>query len=105
MTPSEIHPDSAAIVAAPCHSVSGPACTSTLHPTETFFVVLEAAESAGDPEAGDAIIGLAVHQGDSYYLGCITCHADIEEAEGGMCGQCREDLAFVSAASGAEPAL
>jgi len=100
MTTSAIHPDSAVVVAAlPLRPRPGLYIDPALD-RDGCFVVLEAAESAGDSDAGDAIIGLAVPQGDSYYLGCITCHGGIEEAEGGMCPPCREDLAFVSAVSG-----
>jgi hypothetical protein len=43
-------------------------------------------EEPSDPEDGGAIIGLAVPDGlGGWYLGCITCHGGIKEADAGMC--------------------
>jgi len=54
-------------------------------------------EEPSDPEdsGADAIIGLALPDGrGSWYLSCITCHGEIEEADAGMCQPCREDAAW-----------
>lgn len=52
-------------------------------------------EEPSDPEDGGAIIGLALPDGaGGWYLGCITCQGDIEEADAGMCLPCREDAAW-----------
>jgi len=49
-----------------------------------------------DPDEGPAetIAGLAVRDGDGWYLGCIECGGEVREAGAGMCVQCREDLAL-----------
>jgi len=48
-----------------------------------------------DPDEGPAesIVGLAIRDERGWYLGCIGCRAEIEEASGGMCRPCREDRA------------
>ncbi len=55
------------------------------------LVVMERTE---DPEEGDAIIGLAVRGEDGWYLGCIGCRGEVEEADSGMCQPCRQDAAW-----------
>jgi rRNA maturation endonuclease Nob1 len=49
-----------------------------------------------DPEdyGSSAIIGLAVDGADGWYLGCITCQREIDEADSGMCQRCRQEAAF-----------
>jgi hypothetical protein len=55
------------------------------------LLVLE--DPAGPDDAG-AIIGLAVPDPrGGWYLGCITCGDEIDEADAGMCRPCREDKA------------
>jgi hypothetical protein len=51
-------------------------------------------DRADDPEEGDGIIGLAILGEDGWYLGCITCEQEIEEADSGMCQPCRQDAAW-----------
>jgi hypothetical protein len=52
-------------------------------------------EDPTGPEDADAIIGLAVPDGQGgFYLGCITCRGEIDEADAGMCQPCREDEAW-----------
>ena len=51
-------------------------------------------QERGREGEGDAIIGLAVHDPDGWYLGCIECRAEIEEADSGMCRPCRQDRAI-----------
>lgn len=46
-----------------------------------------------DDSAAEAIVGLAIRDQCGWYLGCIDCRAEIEEADGGMCRPCREELA------------
>lgn len=41
----------------------------------------------------ESIVGLAICDERGWYLGCIECRVEIEEADGGMCRPCREDLA------------
>jgi hypothetical protein len=89
------HPESAAILAA-----------LPLHPRPGLYVAAEpdakgsltVLECAPDDGAGDAICGLAVRDEDAvedgWYLGCITCRAEIEEADAGMCRLCREDATW-----------
>jgi hypothetical protein len=59
----------------------------------TFLIL----EEPSDPEhqGADAIIGLAVPGIlGGWYLGCITCQAEINEADSGMCLPCRQDEAW-----------
>jgi hypothetical protein len=52
-------------------------------------------EDPSGPEDAGAIIGLALPDGPGgWYLGCITCRDEIEEADAGMCRPCREDEAW-----------
>jgi hypothetical protein len=46
-----------------------------------------------DDGPGESIVGLAARSEDGWYLGCIRCRAEIDEAAGGMCRPCRKDLA------------
>ena len=55
------------------------------------LLVLEAPE---DPDEGDGIIGLAMDAADGWYLGCIECGTEVEEADSGMCLPCRQDAAW-----------
>lgn len=48
-------------------------------------------ERTGDPEEGDGILGLAIRGEDGWYLGCIGCCDEIQEADSGMCRSCRLD--------------
>lgn len=51
-----------------------------------------------DPEAGDALIGLAIPDGQGgWYLGCIECAAEITETDSlAMCAPCREEQEFIA---------
>lgn len=51
-------------------------------------------QTTDDPEDGEAIVGLAVQQGDDWYLGCINCEGDIKPDDAGMCEACRVDAAL-----------
>src|ERR1700722_15740845 len=83
-------PDAAEIIAAlplrprPALSLPPPNSASNTG----ALLVLEAPE---DPDEGDGIIGLALHDDDGWYLGCIKCSDKIEEADSGMCQSCRQD--------------
>ncbi len=82
------HPDSAAILAAlPLRPRPG-LCVDPGQDETGHLVVLDRAD---DPEEGDGIIGLAILGEDGWYLGCITCEQEIEEADSGMCRSCRQD--------------
>jgi hypothetical protein len=51
-------------------------------------------EDPAGPDDAETIIGLAVLDGPGgWYLGCITCRDQIDEADAGMCRPCREDKA------------
>ena len=80
------HPDSAGIIAAlPLRPRPGLYIDQA--PDETgHLLVLE--------EPADPIIGLAIRGEDGWYLGCIECCGEIEEADSGMCRPCRADLAY-----------
>lgn len=45
-----------------------------------------------DPDEGPVewIVGLAIRDRDGWYLGCIDCRGEIDEADSGMCRPCRE---------------
>lgn len=89
MTAPGTHPDSAAILAA---LRLGPRPGLFVDPglDETgHLVVLE--EPAGPEDLGaHTVIGLAILGEAGWRLGCIACEQGIEEADPGMCGQCRE---------------
>ena len=94
MTSTDVHPQSAEIIAAlrlrprpGLHVDSGTDETGHL-------VILEESADPLDAGVADAIVGLAIREEDGWYLGCTECQAEIEEADGGMCRPCREDLAF-----------
>jgi len=55
-----------------------------------------------DPDEGPVewIVGLAIRDQDGWYLGCIDCRGEIDEADSGMCRPCheqraRQDLTYV----------
>jgi hypothetical protein len=57
-------------------------------------------EKAGDPDEGDGIIGLAIRDECGWYLACIVCCGEIEEADSGMCRACRLDAEWQEAEAG-----
>jgi hypothetical protein len=86
------HPQSAQIVAAlPLRRRSG----LYVHPepdSKGSLTILDRCEDASDGPS-ESIVGLALHDDEQgWYLGCIECRGEIEEADGGMCRPCREDL-------------
>jgi hypothetical protein len=48
-----------------------------------------------DPDDGpvESIVGLAIPNGPGWYLACTECAGEIDEADGGMCRPCRQDMA------------
>jgi len=95
------HPDSDAILAAlPLRQ--RPALYIDAGTDETGHLLI--LEASADPEDGsEGIIGLAVKDGDGWYLGCITCKQEIEEADSGMCRPCREDAEYQDRIACADP--
>ena len=88
------HPRSAEIIAAlPLRQRPG----LYLHPEPDAKGNLTVIERADDPDDGqvEAIVGLALHDERGWYLGCIECRDEIDEAAGGMCRPCREDRAHL----------
>ena len=62
---------------------------------ELLLVLEEGSGPQDDCGAAGAIVGLALSDGlGGWYLGCIRCHGEIEEPDGGMCRPCREDEAW-----------
>ena len=45
-----------------------------------------------EPDEGPVewIVGLAIRDQDGWYLGCIDCRGEINEADSGICQPCRE---------------
>lgn len=90
-TQSDIHPDSAKILA-----------DLPLRPRTGLYVVrwpdaagnLTILEEDADDCGSAGILGLAVPEEGGWYLGCIECCAEVAQTDSGMCRRCREDAAW-----------
>ena len=95
------HPDSADILAAlPLRQRPGLYVEAATDESGHLLIL----EASTDPEDdSEGIIGLAVKGDDGWYLGCITCKQEIEEADSGMCRDCREDAEYQDRIAYADP--
>lgn len=93
---STTHPDSASILAALPLRPRPELYVEDAIDESGHLLILESAtpEALEEGDDSEVIIGLAVHDENGWYLGCVTCKQEIAEEDSGMCAGCRSDAAF-----------